>query len=294
MLTEIKKESDIVKTFSRPTPKIKPTLALIEKTLKNSGNPQSSYLELITWMRQYLDFNVNRYHDLTNFTFENLKDFDTMFELWILFEYINYLKKNFSVIVTPIILVNSLKGFQVEKDGKEFFVMYEKTYTVPIGKHPGLDNAKNYRKPDFTIEFGSNCICGHSKKHHEHKTCSITEDDAVCTCVEYQLPVPIVLDAKNWRNMNRLDAVQKMSWYLTLMNKYQSNTGVLFFSNYEKDQDKSNPMTNQWAIPINEGQWEFINYVVKSSRKSTYIEQLNTVFEQISSKIHILSNKEKL
>ena len=94
--------------------------------------------------------------------------------------------------------------------------------------------------------------------------------------------------------MNRLDAVQKMSWYLTLMNKYQSNTGVLFFSNYEKDQDKSNPMTNQWAIPINEGQWEFINYVVKSSRKSTYIEQLNTVFEQISSKIHILSNKEKL
>jgi len=291
LIDEINKESNFLKSFTTPSQKIKPILNLIEHKLKSKKNHQGVYLNLINWMKHYVDFNVNRYHNLVDFTFENLEDFDTMFELWILFEYLQFLKREYQVSIHPIIEKNMLKRIRVEKDGREFFVYYENVYYVPIGKQPGLDNHRNFRKPDFTIAYGSECICGHNEGNHKENEgkCCVTEGESSCSCSKFYRPTPIVMDAKNWRNKDRFDAVQKMGWYLISMNKYHSNTGILFFPTFEKNQDTTNPMTNQWGpIPINQGEWEFMNFVVKSSRQSESKEKLNQVFQNISNRIPIL------
>ncbi|MCE2507627.1 MAG: hypothetical protein J4F36_14400 [Nitrosopumilaceae archaeon] len=292
LFNEIKNELQILNSFSKTTKKIKPILDLVERKIKKSQYQQNVYLNLINWIRNYIDFNVNRYQNLTNFTFENVKDFDTMFELWILFEYITFLKKEYHVSCFPLIQNSKLDGFRIENNGNEFFIYYEKPYQVPIGKQPGLNNPKNYRKPDFTIEYGNQCICGHSRSKHQEsdgigeKCDEIIKNNEICSCDEFCMPAPIVLDAKNWRNQGRLEAVQKMGWYLMLMNKYKSKTAILFFSNYEEGQDQDNPITNQWGpIPINQGEWEFVNFVIKASRKSNFKEQLNIIFSNISSRI---------
>ena len=289
---EIKNGSDDLELFSKSRKKIKPILDLVEREIKRSQHHQNVYLSLIEWIRNYINFNTNRYQSLANFTFENVKDFDTMFELWILFEYVTFLKKHYHFSCSVFLKNSRLGGFQVEGRGQKFYIYYEKRYQVPIGNNPGLNNSDNFRKPDFTIEYGNRCICGHLKtKHHKHgdinKECDeIIGNNTVCSCNKFCRPTPIVLDAKNWRNKKRLEAVQKMSWYLVLMNKYKAKTGILFFSNYENDQDENEPITNEWSpICVNQGEWEFVNFVVKASREPKFKEQLDMVFKNITERI---------
>ena len=291
LFNEIKNEVQMLSSFPKTTKKIRPMLDSVEVKIRKSYYRQNAYLKLIEWLRNYIDFNVNRYQNLTNFTFENLKDFDTMFELWILFEYITFLKKEYHVSCVPLIQSSKLDGFKIENNGKEFFIYYEKSYQVPIGKHSGSNNQKNYRKPDFTIEYVDQCVCGHSRtKHHENdeigeKCGEVIGNNEICSCNEFCMPASIILDAKNWRKQNRLDAVQKMAWYLVLMNKYKSETAILFFSDYEEVQDQDKPITDKWTITVNQGKWEFVNFVTKASRKPKFKEQLNNVFSDISSRI---------
>lgn len=293
---EIEIRSEILQAFSNPTVRIKDLLDMVEKEIQLYKTNQGEYLPLIEWMRNYVDFNMNRYQDLANFTFENIEDFDTMFELWILFEFVNHMKKYNNTNSIPIIKKNKLKGFKIQLDEKELFLYHEKYYRVPIGKKEGLNNPQNQINPDFTIEFGDKCICGHSNKiHHydgiEYENCSFYEyvdsdNTKNCECDSFQSPVQIVLDAKNWRNSNRMEAVQKMSWYLVQMNKYKTKTGILFFSNFEKNQDPAKPMTDNWGpITVNQGNWEFVNFVIKSSRKEIHLRQLEEIFGSIMNKI---------
>ena len=95
---------------SHGQPKIKPALTSVERRLMRSANPQTSYLQLIAWMRRYVDFNVNRYHELANFTFQNTKDFDKMFELWVLFEMAHHIEQMPATRVKPLIEGSNLRG----------------------------------------------------------------------------------------------------------------------------------------------------------------------------------------
>ena len=70
------------------------------------------------------------------------------------------------------------------------------------------------------------------------------------------------------------------------MNKYNAKTGILFFSNYEKKQDQNEPKTNEWSpVYVNQGEWSFINFVVKASREPKFKEQLDMVFKNITERI---------
>jgi len=287
LLSEIHKETDLIKSFTSPTNKIKSVLDSVENQIKLYKFQQADYLKLTKWIRQYLDFNVNRYRNLINFSFEQLEDFDKMFELWILFEMMAYLKRNYNAKVKPIIKKKKLKGFRFEINNHIFTLYHEKYYKVPIGKS-GLNLPENQIDPDYTIENNQECCCGNTIQTR------FDDENRHCKCGNFTPKVELIMDAKNWRNSNRMEAVQKMAWYMIQMNKYGPKTVILFFSNYEHYHDKSNPMTDHWnPVTVNQGEWEFINYVVKSSRNSVYIEQLHSVFEQIFSKIHILTDGEE-
>ena len=272
LLTEIKKESNVARMVTRPTSKIKTTLALVENNLKRSKNTQTPYLQLITWIRWYIDFNINQYHDLANFTFKNLKDFDKMFELWVLFEMVSYIKQTYATRIKPLIEEDRPKGFKFEIKNQIFTLRYEKCYEVPIG---------NPVSPDYTIEADEQCCCGN--------TVTVSFDDSEvpnCECGDFRPKVVLIMDAKNWRGQNRMDGVRKMAWYMVQLNEYGPKTGILFFSNYEQYHDKKNPQTDHWdQVKVNQGNWEFIVYVVKSSKKLEYIEQLGAVFGQIFFKL---------
>ncbi len=281
LLSEIKKETGLIHSFTYPTNRIKSVLDSVENQIKLYKSWQSDYLKLTKWIRKYLDFNVNRYQNLINFSFEQLEDFDKMFELWVLFEMTAYLKQNFNAKIKPIIKKKKLKGFRFEINSHIFTLYHEKYYKVPIGKS-GLNLPGNQINPDYTIENNEKCCCGNTVKT------SFDDEDPKCECGNFTPKVELVMDAKNWRNFNRMEAVQKMAWYMVQMNKYGPKTAILFFSNYEDYHKPSNPRTDYWSpVTVNQGEWEFISYVVKSSRKSEYVEQLQTVFEQICSKITI-------
>ena len=281
LLTEIGKNSSVLKQITGPTPRIKPTLASIERRLKHSVNPQASYLQLIAWMRQYVDFNVNRYHDLANFTFQRTEDFDTMFELWVLLEMASHIGRMPAVRIRPLIEAGKPVGFRFKVKNRIFTLQYEKHYKAPMGK----SEFNNLVNPDYTVEVNGQCRCGNTVRVD-------FDDDTIplCECGNFAPKVELIMDAKNWRNKNRMEGVQKMVWYMVQMNWYRPNTGILFFSNYESDHDKENPMTNHWdSVPVNQENWEFINYVVKASRKPKYIKQLDFVLEQIASKLSALT-----
>ena len=287
LLRQIKKDSVVVKQFTVPTPKIKPALALIEKKLKHSVNPQTPYHQLITWMKQYVDFSVNRYHDLANFTFQNTKDFDKMFELWVLLEMAHHIgnihNRLIRTRVEPLIEANSLKGFKFEINNHIFTLHYEKCYIVPMGGSE-LNDPNNHVTPDYVIEANEYCCCGNMLK--------VSFDDSItptCECGNFTPRIVLVMDAKNWLNSKRLNAVKTMAWYMIQLNRYHPMTAILFFSNYERHHNKEDPRTEYWnPVTVNQGNWEFINYVVKSSRNPKYIEQLHLVFEQISSRLFSL------
>ena len=285
LLTEIKRESHIANLFTEPTPKIKPILVSIERNLKYSGNSYEPYLQLITWMRQYIDINVNRYDNLINFTFENTRDFDKMFELWVLFEMTHYLKQHHGAKAKPLIKREHLNGFRLEIDNHVFTLYYEKHYDAQIGKD-GSANRNDYVKPDYTVEANEQCRCGNTVK------VSFDDDETPsCRCNNFEPKVILVMDAKNWRYTSRMDAVKKMAWYLIQMNKRGPKTAILFFSSYEGNEDKTKPQTGYWyPVIVNNANWKFINYVVVSSKKLTYTQQLDSVFKEVSSKIYTPSH----
>ena len=197
LLIEIGNNSNVAKQFTQPTPKIRPILTAIERQLMHSANPQESYLQLIAWMRQYVDFNVNRYHDLAQLTFQNTKDFDKMFELWILFEMVYYIKKMPATQIKLLIEKNDLKGFKFKINNHTFTLHYEKHYEVPIG---------NSVNPDYTIEANNRCCCGN--------IVNADLDDSstpICRCGNFMPRVVLIMDAKNWSNGQRMEGVQKMA-----------------------------------------------------------------------------------
>ena len=88
---------------------------------------------------------------------------------------------------------------------------------------------------------------------------------------------------------NEMEGVQKMVWYMVQMDRYRPKTGILFFSNYGNSDDNEEPRVDYWnSVTVNQEDWTFVNYVVKSSRKPKYVKQLNSVFGQITSKLLLM------
>ena len=262
-LHEIKMKTTELHLLRIPKDRLKKRLYDVENDLEKRRVRQTEYYKLIQWTRKYIDFNANRYDDALNFTLENTEDIDTMFELWGLFQFVNYIKLNFpGVKIEPFGKMSKskkrlkLKGFEIEYSGQKFKIAYENNLRAQIAYHLESVNLT----PDYSIEYSDN-------------------------------DKPIILDAKNYLASNRQEAVQKMEHYLiNFYRDYKSKTGILFFPEYEERDDKNVPKTWDQPLEIREDiKFRLITYVIKATRDPQYKQQLDGVFAEICGLIRVLS-----
>ena len=154
---------------------------------------QKSYTDLIKWLRKYRGYNIRSLLEkFRNFPAEHEKSFDTMYELWIIFEIMAHLeKKGMQFITTLESNTNAFAGFTIRYKDVVFNLNYQKDYT-------GWTDYDS--RPDCTVQIEG------------------TED------------APIIMDPKNWSSARAGDAVHKMLGYLTNLRGYNAHTGILFFS----------------------------------------------------------------
>lgn len=200
------------------------------------------YKKLVKWVEKYRNFSTERFaRDLTNFRIERTEDVDTMYELWILFELMRYLDTTNVIQYEPIIEKN--RTFH--------------GFSLKIGtKRINLKYQETYpgqiynTKPDYTLERSAN-------------------------------DVPIVLDAKNWRN-EKIDAKNKMIVYLVDLFPKNTKHGILFFpNNTSLNENKESPY-NEKPFKMGDHDVSLITCVLKPSANKNIQENNNLVFKNIT------------
>jgi len=152
---------------------------------------QKAYSDLLEWLRKYRGYNMEGIEQrYSEFPIKHEHSLDTMYELWIYFEIVNYFKNQKDVKI-----LSSLKhtdggfaGFELEILNKKlkFKFQYDKL---------GWINEKS--KPDFVIEIDGE--------------------------------VPMIMDPKNYSTTQAGDAFHKMLGYMVNLGKFNPSVGILFF-----------------------------------------------------------------
>lgn len=204
---------------------------------------QFTYSDLIHWIEKYLHFNTERFaKDLVNFRIERTQDVDTMYELWILFEIMRHLDSNFIMNYQSIVeSKNIFHGFEITLNAKKFKLKYQESY---------LGQVYERNVPDYTVEKTVNYI-------------------------------PIVLDAKNWRNEKK-DAKDKMIVYLVEMSSKNPSKGILFFPNNTHLQENLNTPYFEKSIEVGSNKWGLITCVLRPSQNPEIQAQNKVVLNKIS------------
>lgn len=113
--------------------------------IRDSIVRQKGYISLINWIAKYRELNIRVISpNHTNFPVENVRNLDTMFELWILFELLDFIHLSFSAEITKEVLSKktSTIKFKIKCRDIEFYLFYQK----------GYDGWTREVRPDFTIE----------------------------------------------------------------------------------------------------------------------------------------------
>ena len=123
-------------------------IKILEKDFKyrliNKDISNLNYNKLFIWFKKYSNYNLrNITPRLNNYIITKRENLDSMFELYILLELINYLEDKENANVRQMAFN---KGFIIEISGKEFHIYYEKEY-----KKKEYGWALN-SEPDFSIE----------------------------------------------------------------------------------------------------------------------------------------------
>ena len=158
---------------------------------------QKSYSDLLTWLRKYKGYNLEgimkKYRE---FPIQHERSLDTMYELWIYFEILNYFKNQNDVRILSSLKNDSggFAGFEIELLGKKLKFNFQ-------DNRIGWTNEVS--TPDFTIEM----------------------DDE---------EIPIIMDPKNYSTTQVGDAFHKMLGYMVNLgqfnpDKFKTSLGILFF-----------------------------------------------------------------
>ena len=165
---------------------------------------QKSYIDLVEWMRKYRGYNVRSLSkEFTNFPVNHKKSFDTMYELWIIFEIMAYLQKRGMQFITSLEHNNEFAGFKIRSNDVVFKLNYQGRYT---GWTERVSN------PDFTIQIGD------------------TDN------------IPIIMDPKNWAKSQSGEAIHKMLGYMMNLFEFDAHIGILFFSHLTKEHKSLQPL----------------------------------------------------
>lgn len=149
---------------------------IVKEKISNGIIIQNGYKLLVDWIEKYRNLNIRIISpNHSNFSIEKIEDLDTMFELWILFEFLDFLDLHLYAKVTKIpTLSQPFKNqlhFKIQYQNYEFDLCYQKKYCGWIRES----------EPDYTIEANEKIIA--------------------------------IMDAKNWSN-RKDEAIYKMLGYL--------------------------------------------------------------------------------
>ncbi len=151
---------------------------------------QKAYSDLLEWLKKYRGYNMEGIKKkYLEFPIRHKRSLDTMYELWIFFEMLNYFKeqKNVKVLSSLKNTKKEFAGFELEIENKSVKLKYQDYKT-------GWANVDS--NPDITLEI-------------EGK-------------------VPIIMDPKNYSGGQTV-AINKMLAYLLNLGNFGSSIGILFF-----------------------------------------------------------------
>ena len=205
---------------------------------------QKSYSDLIEWIRKYRGYNVRSLSKrFTNFPADHTESFDTMYELWIIFEIMAYLQKNGMQLIT--ILENDKKkfaGFKIRSNDVIFRLNYQ-------GRYDGWTEYES--NPDFTVQIeGTNSI-------------------------------PIIMDPKNWAKAQAGEAIHKMLGYLLNLSKLDASIGILFFSHATSKLTKKSSSRADESHKIHGREFTLSELHVNPTKPKHVEEGLEAVYEHI-------------
>jgi hypothetical protein len=208
-----------------------------------------SYNTLLEWINEYIHFNTERFiRGPANYRVDRTEDVDTMYELWILFEFMRYLQTKHTISFQHIIDNGKFHGFEIIFNEKRIRLKYQESYTGQLHER---------NNPDYTFEINDENI-------------------------------PLVLDAKNWKNEKKLDAKDKMFIYLGEFFSKKTKKGILFFPNNSGLIENSGIPYYEKRINLGNEERSIITCVLKPSRNSEIQKQNEIVFENISQLLNIL------
>jgi len=118
----------------------------VANRIRDESGRLAPYSRLLDWSKRYRQMNLRSLSpNRTNFPIDRRENLDTMFELWILFEFLEHLSNEHGAQISP----ESNPGrFHVSLDGFDFTLHYEKYY----------DGWALHATPDFTIEMNENPV----------------------------------------------------------------------------------------------------------------------------------------
>jgi len=140
---------------------------LVLVRLRNGLIRQKKYSLLLDWIDKYRELNIRTVSpNHTNFPLDKTKSLDMMFELWVVFEILDYLVESKGATV------NKLRGnrFGVNIDGIAFELRYQ----------PGYHGWALKGEPDYSIEVNGKC-----KVILDAKNWAERKDDAIYKMLGY-------------------------------------------------------------------------------------------------------------
>ena len=182
-------QSKVIKDYENET----------KDSIKKGQIKQKAYSDLLKWLRKFRGYNLEGImQKYAEFPIQHERSLDTMYELWIYFEILNYFKNQKAVRI-----LSSLKhtdggfgGFELEILNKQLKFIYQADRT-------GWTHEKS--TPDFTIEMDGE--------------------------------IPVIMDPKNYSTTQTGDAIHKMLGYMINLGKFNPQLGILFFP-YSIDRNK--------------------------------------------------------
>ena len=216
---------------------------------------QKSYSDLIEWLRKYRGYNVRSLSKkFTNFPAGHKKSFDTMYELWIIFEIMAHLQNNGMQFIATLENNEKFAGFKIRSNGVVFRLSYQ-------GKYRGWTGYMS--NPDFTIEIES------------------TDSK------------PIIMDPKNWANQQAGGAVHKMLGYLLNLSKYDVSIGILFFSHATAKLEEDPSSCEKKSYKIQGREFTLSELLVKPTEPERVEESLEVVYRHILAVCRKINNMTK-
>jgi len=207
---------------------------------------QKAYSDLLEWIKKYRGHHIESItRNYADFPIQHEHSMDTMYELWIIFEMLNYfqIQKGVKVVSQLENSAGKFAGFELEIENKRIQLNYQDERTGWTSE---------ISRPDFTIQI----------------------DDEI----------PIIMDPKNYSTSQVGDAIHKMLGYLMNLAKFNATTGILFFprpiGRHKIDEKRYHPYVQSEDI-LHGKKFSFTTLILNPTRPDELKTNLSIVFDHV-------------